>query len=104
MECAYDRHCHFNVIPTPHGAPSRAVQRNWIWMPDEIPRAGECFIDSSGTYWRVQDVTASERLAGFFLVRLAYGPTPVCDSGRLLLAKREFVALVRDKGLQPLRP
>jgi len=72
-------------------------------MSDEIPKPGECFIDSSGTYWRVQDVTASERLQGFYLVRVVYGPTAACDSGRLLLAKREFVALVHDKGLRPLK-
>jgi hypothetical protein len=73
-------------------------------MADEIPKAGECFIDAAGAYWRVQDVTASERLAGFYLVRLAYGPTRACDSGRLVLAKREFVALMQDKGLQRLAP
>jgi len=72
-------------------------------MADEIPKAGECFIDSSGTCWRVQDVTASERLAGFYLVRLAYGPTSACDGGRLLLAKREFVSLVQDKGLRRVK-
>jgi hypothetical protein len=73
-------------------------------MTDEVPTAGASFVDASGIFWRVQDVTTSERLAGFFLVRLVYGPTTACDAGRLVLAKREYFSLRREKGLRPLQP
>lgn len=71
-------------------------------MTDEVPTVGASFVDGSGTYWRVQDVTTSERLAGFYLVRLAYGPTPACDAGRFVLAKREYLALCSEKDLRPV--
>lgn len=72
-------------------------------MADEVPIVGASFVDASGTYWRVQAVTPSERLAGFYLVRLGYGPTAGCEAGRLLLAKREYLALHREKQLRPLQ-
>lgn len=72
-------------------------------MSDEVPTAGAVFVDASGTFWRVQDVTISERLAGFYLVRLAYGPTAACDAGLFLLAKREYLALRVEKGLRSLK-
>ena len=72
-------------------------------MTGEVPKAGESFIDGSGTHWRIESVTASERLAGFYLVRLAYGPTAACDAGRFTLVKREYLALQQEKGFQRAR-
>jgi hypothetical protein len=72
-------------------------------MTDEVPAVGASFVDGTGSYWRVQDVTTSERLAGFYLVRLAYGPTQACDAGRFLLTKREYLALRSEKALRPVK-
>jgi hypothetical protein len=69
-------------------------------MTDDLPTVGESFVDASGTYWRVQDVQVSDRLAGFFLVKLARGPTPARDGGQMVLARREFLALERERGLK----
>jgi hypothetical protein len=72
----------------------------WKFMaaPD-VPTKYELFRDELGTWWRVDSVISSDRLDGFYIVRVAFGPTSACESDRLVLGRGEFMALKRDRRL-----
>jgi hypothetical protein len=65
----------------------------------DAPTKDELFRDELGTWWRVDSLISSERLDGFYIVRVAFGPTSACESDRLVLGRAEFQALKRDRRL-----
>jgi hypothetical protein len=65
----------------------------------DVPTKYELFRDELGTWWRIDSVISSERLDNFYIVRVAFGPTPACESDRLVLSRGEFMALKRDRRL-----
>jgi hypothetical protein len=65
----------------------------------DVPTKYELFRDELGTWWRIDSVISSERLDNFYIVRVAFGPTPACESDRLVLGRGEFMALKRDRRL-----
>lgn len=64
-----------------------------------IPLAGQRFVDSQGTCWRVQEVVRGTGDA--FTVRLAFGVTPRCDHDAWELNHEEYEALARERRLAP---
>jgi hypothetical protein len=63
------------------------------------PTTGQRFLDEQGVHWLVQSVTRSDHLDGFYIARLAYGPTRQCEDGVWVLGRREFEALCRERML-----
>lgn len=72
--------------------------------PIVVPPPGQSFLDAEGTYWMVKSVRRATNLQGFFLVNLTHGNTPECLDGSMVLAPREFEALVRSRGLKLIAP
>jgi hypothetical protein len=67
----------------------------WVRAPD----VGQHFTDEAGNHWRVRDVI-KPGADGHYIVRLSYGKNQECLDGISVLARAEFSALCRDKGLR----
>ena len=63
------------------------------------PNVGQHFTDAAGVHWRVRDVI-KPGADGHYIVRLSYGKNQDCLDGISVLARAEFSALWRDKGLR----
>jgi hypothetical protein len=66
------------------------------------PAVGQHFTDEAGNHWRVRDVI-KPGADGHYIVRLSFGKNPECLDGVSLLARAEFSALYREKGLAPVK-
>lgn len=65
------------------------------------PAVGQHFTDRAGNHWQVRDVICPG-VNGHYIVRLSYGSNQQCLDGISVLARAEFSALCRDKGLRPV--
>jgi hypothetical protein len=65
------------------------------------PLAGQLFVDSDASFWKVTRLTRAENPAGFYLVHLAYGTSIDTLEHAMVLGPREFAALERDRDLKP---
>jgi hypothetical protein len=64
------------------------------------PLVGQRFTDGAGVYWHVRDIIQSPDEGGYYIVRIAFGSTPECTDGVLILNRAEFTALCREKHLR----
>jgi hypothetical protein len=71
-------------------------------MKGPIPSVGDKFLDAQGVHWLVKAVTRSEKLNGFYIVRLAFGETLECSHDVWVLDRREWEALLRERRLKPI--
>ena len=65
------------------------------------PLVGQRFTDGAGVHWHVRDIIQSPDEGGYYIVRIAFGSTPGCTDGVLILNRAEFTALCREKRLRP---
>jgi hypothetical protein len=65
-----------------------------------VPSVGQRFTDGAGNHWYVSDVI-NPGADGHYIVRLSFGASRECADGSSLLARAEFSALCRDRGLCP---
>jgi hypothetical protein len=63
------------------------------------PGVGQRFTDAAGNHWQVRDVI-SPSADGHYIVRLSFGKSRECLDGTSVLARAEFSALCREKGLR----
>jgi hypothetical protein len=68
------------------------------------PLVGQRFTDGAGVHWHVRDIIQSPDEGGYYIVRIAFGTTPECTDGVLILNRGEFTALCREKHLRPGKP
>jgi hypothetical protein len=64
------------------------------------PAVGQHYTDGAGNHWQVRDVI-SPGADGHYIVRLSFGKSRDCMDGISVLARAEFSALCREKGLAP---
>jgi hypothetical protein len=72
--------------------------KGWV----SAPLVGQHFTDRAGNHWHVRDVICPGA-DGHYIVRLSFGRSQECVDGISVLARAEFSALCRDKGLAPAR-
>jgi hypothetical protein len=80
---------------------TEALQVNLSSSP---PPVGLTFVDDDGVLWVVKNVIQGTNLDGFFLASLNHGRTPECSEGNMVLAPREYEALIRSRGLKVIAP
>jgi hypothetical protein len=68
------------------------------------PPVGQWFVDDEAVYWTVKNIIQEKALDGFFLVSLDRGKTLDSVDQNLVLAPREYEALVRSRGMKPIAP
>ena len=68
------------------------------------PLVGQRFTDGAGNHWHVRDIVQSPDEGGYYIVRIAFGPTLECTDGVLILNRGEFTTLCREKRLRPGKP
>jgi hypothetical protein len=73
----------------------------WTREYPPAPEPNTRYVDADNTHWYVRGVVRDERLGGFYIVQLSFGPTQESMPDRIVLGPREFAALVRDKALRP---
>jgi hypothetical protein len=64
-----------------------------------MPSLAQRYVDHENTHWQVDDVMNSPLLDGFYLVRLRHGKTRECNEGTVVLAPREYKALLKTRKL-----
>jgi hypothetical protein len=75
------------------GEPGRAA-------PPDPPQAGLCLLDGEGLQWRVQEVIISPSMKGFYIVRIAKGPSPHAEHDVVVLGRGEYTALCKERQLR----
>jgi len=74
------------------------MQDGFGWVT--APAVGQHFRDAAGNHWQVRDVI-KPAADGHYIVRLSFGKGQDCADGISVMARAEFSALYRDKGLTP---
>jgi hypothetical protein len=75
------------------GDPGRAA-------PPDPPQAGQCLLDPEGLQWKVQEVIISPSMKGFYIVRIAKGPSPHAEQDVVVLGRGEYTALCKEHKLR----